>query len=402
MQAPPKASRRRGVKRDADSLRSERPHRTCLPLRSPRVWPIRRDRGRRDLPAMNGPAESRAPRPRSQTCRCVGADVCGRRSERPAPRTPTRLTSHATRDDLARTCVRARESVREPAAGVPRSLVDRQRGGDCRRPDRVCSYVRARERAHHGPLLLAYDRAVAPDYGRMGADALRILELLCRQPSVSAEGRALDETAGLVEELLAGAGFETEQLRGDVGAAAVYGDQPGRAGFTLLLYNHYDVQPVDPLELWDSPPFEPTQRHGKLYARGAADNKGELAVRLAVIRALRDDGGELPIGVRWIVEGEEEVGSSNFDEIVRRNAELLRADGALWEGASATTSEGVMKRAQASRTSASPVNARMPRVIISRTTAGSGFSVASSMHFSACTEAACPGYGPGMPGRAAG
>ena len=188
--------------------------------------------------------------------------------------------------------------------------------------------------------VLAYDRAVAPDYGRMGEDALRILELLCRQPSVSAEGRALDETAGLVEELLAGAGFETRQLRGDVGAAAVYGDQPGRAGFTLLLYNHYDVQPVDPLELWDSPPFEPTRRDGKLFARGAADNKGELAVRLAVIRALREEDGELPIGVRWIVEGEEEVGSTNFDEIVRRNGELLRADGALWEGASARLPDG--------------------------------------------------------------
>ena len=181
---------------------------------------------------------------------------------------------------------------------------------------------------------------MAPDYGRMGEDALRILELLCRQPSVSAEGRSLDETAGLVEELLAGVGFETRQLRGDGGAAAVYGDQPGRAGFTLLLYNHYDVQPVDPLELWDSPPFEPTQRDGKLYARGTADNKGELAVRLAVIRALRNESGELPIGVRWIVEGEEEVGSTNFDEIVRRNAELLRADGALWEGGSARLPDG--------------------------------------------------------------
>jgi acetylornithine deacetylase/succinyl-diaminopimelate desuccinylase-like protein len=174
----------------------------------------------------------------------------------------------------------------------------------------------------------------------MREDALRILELLCRQPSVSAEGRALEETADLVEGLLAGAGFETRQLRGDAGAAAVYGDQPGRTGYTLLLYNHYDVQPVDPLELWDSPPFEPTQRDGKLFARGTADNKGELAVRLAVVRALRGDGGELPIGVRWIVEGEEEIGSTNFDDIVSRNAELLQADAALWEGGSARLPDG--------------------------------------------------------------
>jgi acetylornithine deacetylase/succinyl-diaminopimelate desuccinylase-like protein len=181
---------------------------------------------------------------------------------------------------------------------------------------------------------------VPPDFERMGEDAVRILELLCRQPSVSAEGRALDETAELVEELLVGAGFETRRLRADGGAAAVYGDQPGRAPFTLLLYNHYDVQPVDPLELWESPPFEPTLRDGKLFARGAADNKGELAVRLAVIHALREDDGELPVRVRWIVEGEEEIGSTNFDEIVRRNVALLRADAALWEGGGARLPDG--------------------------------------------------------------
>ncbi|HST25362.1 MAG TPA: M20/M25/M40 family metallo-hydrolase [Gaiellaceae bacterium] len=181
---------------------------------------------------------------------------------------------------------------------------------------------------------------MAPDYDRMVEDAVRILDLLCRQPSVSAEGRALDETAELVEELLAGVGFETQQLRVDGSAPAVYGEQPGRGDFTLLLYNHYDVQPVDPLDLWDSPPFEPTQRDGKLFARGTCDNKGELAVRLAAIRALRDEFGELPIRVRWIVEGEEEIGSENFDEIVRHNVDLLRADGALWEGDAARLPDG--------------------------------------------------------------
>jgi acetylornithine deacetylase/succinyl-diaminopimelate desuccinylase-like protein len=181
---------------------------------------------------------------------------------------------------------------------------------------------------------------MAPDYGRMAEDAVRITELLCRQPSVSAERRALDETADLVEELLAGVGFETRQLRADGSAPAVYGDQPGRSDFTLLLYNHYDVQPEDPLDLWESPPFEPTLRDGKLYARGTSDNKGELAVRLAVLRALRDEEGELPVGVRWIVEGEEEIGSPNFDAIVRDHVELLRADGGLWEGSAARLPDG--------------------------------------------------------------
>src|SRR5215475_5625458 len=181
---------------------------------------------------------------------------------------------------------------------------------------------------------------MAQDFDHMAEDAVRMLELLCRQPSISAEGEALEETAELVQELLAGAGFETQQLRVEGAAPAVYGEQSGRSDFTLLLYNHYDVQPVDPAELWDSPPFEPALRDGKLFARGTADNKGELAVRLAVIRALRDDDGGLPVGVRWIVEGEEEIGSTNFDEIVRRNAELLHADGALWEGGSARLPDG--------------------------------------------------------------
>lgn len=178
------------------------------------------------------------------------------------------------------------------------------------------------------------------DYGRVEEDAYRILELLCRQASVSAEGSQLDETAELVEELLHGAGFETSQFRADDGPAAVYGEQRGRSNYTLLLYNHYDVQPVDPLDLWESPPFEPTLRDGKLFARGTADNKAELAVRLAVIRALRDADGELPLTVRWIVEGEEEVGSPHFDEIVRTHADPLRADGCLWEGGPARLSDG--------------------------------------------------------------
>src|SRR5438067_10326260 len=176
---------------------------------------------------------------------------------------------------------------------------------------------------------------MTPDFAPIEDDAVRTLEVLCRQPSVSAESRALAETADLVEELLVGAGFETRQLTVDDGAPAVYGAQRGRSDYTLLLYNHYDVQPVDPLQLWESPPFEPTLRDGKLYARGASDNKAEIAVRLAVIRALREHAGELPIGIRWIIEGEEEIGSTHFAEIVRRNSDLLRADGCLWEGGAA-------------------------------------------------------------------
>jgi acetylornithine deacetylase/succinyl-diaminopimelate desuccinylase-like protein len=160
-------------------------------------------------------------------------------------------------------------------------------------------------------------------------ETVELLMALCRLPSVSAEGGALAETADVVESLLAESGFTTRQLHADAGPPAVWGELRGESDWTLLLYNHYDVQPVDPIELWDSPPFEPTIRDGNLYARGAADNKAQIALRLATIRAL---GGTPPVTIRWIIEGEEEVASPNFDELIRRHAELLRADGCLWEG----------------------------------------------------------------------
>jgi acetylornithine deacetylase/succinyl-diaminopimelate desuccinylase-like protein len=163
-------------------------------------------------------------------------------------------------------------------------------------------------------------------------EALDLTAELCRKPSVSAEARALGETAELVETLLTGTGFETQQLVVDGAPPAVYGKLAGDGDASLLLYNHYDVQPVDPLELWESPPFEPTLRDGRLYARGTSDNKAELAVRLAAIRALIDARGVLPLTIRWIVEGEEEVASPHFEAIVKQNVELLRADGCLWEG----------------------------------------------------------------------
>jgi len=135
-------------------------------------------------------------------------------------------------------------------------------------------------------------------------EALDLTGELCRKPSVSAEERALGETAELVETLLTGAGFKTRQLTVDGAPPAVYGELAGKGDGSLLLYNHYDVQPVDPIELWDSPPFEPTLRDDRLFARGAADNKAEIGVRLATIRAMREAGDALPLTIRWIVEGD--------------------------------------------------------------------------------------------------
>ena len=163
-------------------------------------------------------------------------------------------------------------------------------------------------------------------------DAQLLLERLCRQPSVAAQGLGMPEMADLVESLLSETGFSTQRLYAEGAPTAIYGELRGRSPYTILLYNHYDVQPAEPLDLWHSPAFEPTVRDGKLFARGASDNKGEIAARLTAIRALRAVIGELPITLRWIIEGEEEIGSPHFGAIASKYATLLQADGCFWEG----------------------------------------------------------------------
>jgi acetylornithine deacetylase/succinyl-diaminopimelate desuccinylase-like protein len=157
------------------------------------------------------------------------------------------------------------------------------------------------------------------------------LSALCRVPSVSARHEAVDECATLVADLLASRGFKAEVIPSNghpIVLAHAEGANPRR---TMLLYNHYDVQPPEPLELWESPPFQPEVRDGKLFARGAKDDKGELVSRLAAIDALLAVDGRLPCSITWLVEGEEEVGSPNLPEFVERHAEQLRCDAAIWE-----------------------------------------------------------------------
>src|SRR5437867_8304604 len=175
------------------------------------------------------------------------------------------------------------------------------------------------------------DRVTA-DLEEDEGEAQALLGLLCRQPSVAAQGLGMAEIADLVEAVLRETGFSTQRLYAEGAPPAIYGELRGRSPYTLLLYNHYDVQPAEPLDLWLSPPFEPTVHDGKLYARGVADNKSEIAARLLAIRALRAVYGVLPITLRWIIEGEEEVGCPHFEAIAANYALLLQADGCLWEG----------------------------------------------------------------------
>ncbi|RME08690.1 MAG: M20/M25/M40 family metallo-hydrolase [Anaerolineae bacterium] len=162
-------------------------------------------------------------------------------------------------------------------------------------------------------------------------DSLDELSRLCAQPSISAQKEGLQQTAQLVAEMLAQRGFAT-QIFPTAGAPVVFAERSGRnRQKTLLFYNHYDVQPPEPLELWDSPPFEPTLRDGRLYARGVSDDKGHIVSRLFALDALLAVDGELPCNVKFIIEGEEEIGSVNLPAFVREHKDLLAADACIWE-----------------------------------------------------------------------
>jgi acetylornithine deacetylase/succinyl-diaminopimelate desuccinylase-like protein len=154
---------------------------------------------------------------------------------------------------------------------------------------------------------------------------------LVRQPSVAATGEGIEAAAQLVAQMVEEAGGRVEILRLPGAAPLVTGDIPGRSEKTLLMYGHYDVQPADPLHEWVSPPFTPALREGRLFGRGACDTKGNIAARLCAIRALQARTGGLPVTVRFLIEGEEEIGSPHLAEYARRDPGVFRADACLWE-----------------------------------------------------------------------
>ncbi len=184
--------------------------------------------------------------------------------------------------------------------------------------------------------------------GRISADqpaSLARLEALLRIPSVSADpGRAaaVTEAAHWVRDELGGLGF-TASLRPTARHPVVIGHHPGPGPEAphVLIYSHYDVQPPDPVELWETSPFEPLVRKGphgdQIVARGASDNKGQLISWLDALRAILAETGTLPVQVTTLVEGEEEIGSPNLGAALEANAADLRADVALLNDASMWT-----------------------------------------------------------------
>lgn len=160
--------------------------------------------------------------------------------------------------------------------------------------------------------------------------SIQELSTLVAQPSVSAQNFGIEDCANLVETMLKKRGFET-QIFPTGGSPVVFAERKGRSDKTILIYDHYDVQPPEPLDLWVTPPFEPSIRDGKLYGRGVSDNKGEIAGRLFAIDALLEIEGELPCNIKFIIEGEEETSSIHLHDFVMQHQDLLAADACIWE-----------------------------------------------------------------------
>jgi acetylornithine deacetylase/succinyl-diaminopimelate desuccinylase-like protein len=151
-------------------------------------------------------------------------------------------------------------------------------------------------------------------------------------PSVSADPAHRDDVRACCERLvsrMASIGLEAQVLETG-GNPLAFGQWLGAPGQpTVLIYGHYDVQPADPLELWESPPFDAQVRDGKIYGRGAVDDKGQVLMHLAAIEAHMRTRGRLPINIKVVIEGEEEIGSPNFDAALARHRELIAADVAV-------------------------------------------------------------------------
>src|SRR6476620_11536463 len=173
------------------------------------------------------------------------------------------------------------------------------------------------------------DEFVTQNEGRFLEELLEFLRI----PSISTlpeHRQDVARAAQFVSEELKHAGLENVEVIRTEKHPLVYADwlrAPGKP--TVLCYGHYDVQPSDPLELWETPPFEPSIRDGNLYARGSADDKGQMYMHIKAIEALRAVNGKLPVNLKFLVEGEEEIGGESIAKYVEQNPGKLKADVAL-------------------------------------------------------------------------
>jgi acetylornithine deacetylase/succinyl-diaminopimelate desuccinylase-like protein len=157
------------------------------------------------------------------------------------------------------------------------------------------------------------------------------LQKACRQPSVSVHNRGMREMAKMVEDFLMLVKARVELVE-TKGFPVIFGEIYGHKERTLTFYNHYDVQPEEPLALWKTDPFAAVIRDGRMWGRGTADNKGNLMARICAVHAYQNACGELPVNLKFLFEGEEETGSPNLEDFSDNHPEKVKTDGIIWEG----------------------------------------------------------------------
>ncbi len=159
------------------------------------------------------------------------------------------------------------------------------------------------------------------------------LQALIRQPSVSAKNEGIEQCARLVAKMLKKSGIKSEILRLKGVAPLVYGEIKSKKNpnKTILFYNHYDVQPAEPFDLWDDPPFSGVVKGNKIFGRGSADDKGELVTRIKAVDAFLQQTGDVPCNVKFVIEGEEEIGSAHVEQYLKKYRKKFACDGVIWE-----------------------------------------------------------------------
>lgn len=171
------------------------------------------------------------------------------------------------------------------------------------------------------------DRNVSAYVAKNRDNMLEDFRTFLRQPSVSAQGRGIRECSKLLEKFMTDAGIETEIIDLPVGHPVLLGKVPSKKSKrTLLFYGHYDVQPPEPLEEWKSEPFSAELKDGRIIARGASDSKNNVMAIVKTVEAYRQTVGELPVNMKFLFEGEEEIGSPNLPQFVEKNKSKLKAD----------------------------------------------------------------------------
>ena len=160
------------------------------------------------------------------------------------------------------------------------------------------------------------------------------LQSLIRQPSISAKNEGIEDCAKLVAKILKQSGIKSQILRLKKGIApVVFAEVKSKKNptKTLLFYNHYDVQPVEPIELWTDKPFSGKIKGNKIFGRGASDDKGELITRIKAVQAFLKTNGDVPCNIKFLIEGEEETGSEHIENYLKKYKKKFSCDGVIWE-----------------------------------------------------------------------